>query len=95
MSLHVIGYTFNVNLCKRLVSFVSKHALMHITEEFDRVNHVSFDSERCGCVLRQTHDLPCACELGRYVMGIIPLNEVNVVWTRLRFTRYIAMRFIV
>ncbi|XP_068492218.1 protein FAR1-RELATED SEQUENCE 4-like [Phaseolus vulgaris] len=86
MSLHVIGHTFNVQLYKMLVGFVSKHALILIAEEFDRVNDVGFDSECCGCVLRWTHGLPCACQLARYVMGVIPLNEVHVMWTRLSFS---------
>ena len=74
--LHMVGY--NVSLYKRLVDFVSKHALMHIAEEFDRVKHVSFDSVHCGCVLKRTHFLPCTCELARYDLSIIPLNEVHV-----------------
>ena len=86
MSLQVIGHTFNVQLYKMLVSSISKHALILIAEEFDWVNDVGFDSERCGCVLRQTHGLPCACQLAMYVMGIIPLNEVHVMWTRLSFS---------
>ena len=61
MSLHVIGHTFNVQLYKMLVGFIYKHVLILIAEEFDRINDVGFDSERCGCVLRQTHGLPCAC----------------------------------
>ena len=81
MSLHVIGHTFNVQLYKMLVDSISKHALILIAEEFDRVNDVGFGSERCGCVLRQTHGLPCACQLARYVMGVIHLNEVHVMWT--------------
>ena len=68
MSLHVIGYTFNLQLYKMLVGFISKHALILIVEKFDWVNDVGFDSERCGCVLRQTHGLPCACQLARYAM---------------------------
>ncbi|XP_068475253.1 uncharacterized protein [Phaseolus vulgaris] len=86
MSLHVIGHTFNVQLYKMLVGFVSKHALILIAEEFDRVNDVGFDSECCGCVLRRTHGLPCACQLAGYAMGVIPLNEVHVMWTRLSFS---------
>ncbi|XP_068498558.1 uncharacterized protein [Phaseolus vulgaris] len=65
-------------LYKMLVGYVSKHALILIAEEFDRVNDVGLDSECCGCVLRRTHGLPCACQLARYVMGVIPLNEVHV-----------------
>ncbi|XP_068471092.1 uncharacterized protein [Phaseolus vulgaris] len=86
MSLHVIGHTFNVQLYKMLVDSISKHALILIAEEFDRVNDVGFGSERCGCVLRQTHGLPCVCQLARYVMGVIHLNEVRVMWTRLSFS---------
>jgi len=72
-----------------LVDFVSKHALILIAEEFDQVNDVEFDSERCGCVLRRTHGLPCACQLARYDMGVIPLNEVHVMWTRRVFQIYL------
>jgi len=78
MSQHVIGHTFNENLYKMLVDIVSKHALIRIVKEFDRVNVEDFYSERCGCVLRRTHRLPCACELAIYVMSVIPLNEVHV-----------------
>ncbi|XP_068477247.1 uncharacterized protein [Phaseolus vulgaris] len=86
MSLHVIGNTFNVKLYSMLVGFVSKHALIRIAKEFDRVNVVGFDSEHCGCVLRRTHRLSYACELARYAMSVIPLNEVHVMWTRLNFS---------
>jgi len=58
---------------------------MHIVEEFDRVKHIGFDSKHCRCVLWRTHDLPCACELARYHLGVIPLTEIHVMWTRLRF----------
>jgi len=76
----------NVTFYKRLVGFVSKCALMHIVEEFDLVKHIDFDSERCGCVLRCTHGLPFVCESSRYDLGMIPLNEVHVMWTRLSFS---------
>jgi len=60
--------------------------LMHIVEEFDKVKHIGFDKERCGIVLRRTHALPCACELARCALSIIPLNRVHVMWTRLSFS---------
>jgi len=94
MSLHVIGLMFKVTLYKHLVGVVSKYALMHITEEFERVRHVGFDSEHCGCVLRATHGFPCACELVRYGMGIIPLNEVHVMWTRLSFSEILSSDYL-
>jgi len=86
MSLHVVGYNFNMTLYKHLVGVVSKYALAQIAEEVQRVKHVGFNSEHCGCVLRSTHGLPCACALARYQFGVIPLNEVHVMWTRLSFS---------
>jgi len=65
---------------------VSKYALLHIVEEFDKVKVIGFDKKKCSCVLRYTHGLPCACELARYVFGVIPLNEVHVMWTRHSFS---------
>ena len=48
---------------------------------------MGFDSECCGCVLRRTQKLPCVCQLARYVMIVIPLNEVHVMWMRLSFSK--------
>ena len=66
MSIHVVGHTFNLTLYKHLVRVVSKYALVQIAEEVLRVNDVGFDSQHCGCVLRSTHGLSCACSLARY-----------------------------
>jgi len=65
---------------------VSKYALVQIAEEVLRVNEVGFDSQHCGCVLGSTHGLLCACSLARYQFGVILLNEVHVMWTRLSFS---------
>jgi len=75
-----------MTLYKHLVDVVSKSALAWIAEEVQRVKHVGFNSEHCGCVLRSTHGLPCVCALARYQFGVIPLNEVHVMWTRLSFS---------
>ena len=88
MSIHVVGHNFNSTLYKHLVGMVSKYALLWIAEEVQRANHVGFDSEHCGCVLRSTHGLPCACAVARYQFGVIPLKEVHVMWTRLSFSAY-------
>ena len=77
-STHVVGHQFNGRLYKRLRGMVSKYALNHIADELDRVNSVGIDSSRCGCSLRVTHGLPCACELARYVVGSIPLDTVHM-----------------
>ena len=68
---------------KRFFGIVSIHALGLIADEVERVNHTRFDSESCGCVLRATYGLPCACELARYVHGVIPLTILHIMWTRL------------
>jgi len=86
ISLHVVTHTFNSLLYKGLVGMVSKYALMHIAKEFNKVKVIGFDKKKCGCVLRQTYGLPCACELAIYSFGMIPLNEVHVMWTRLSFS---------
>jgi len=86
MSLHVVTHTFNSSLYKRLLGAVSKYALMHIAEDFNKVKVIGFDKKKCGCVLRHTHGLPCACELARYSVSVIPLSEVHMVWTRLSFS---------
>ena len=86
MSLHVVSLTFNVTLYKHLIGYVSKYALVHIAEEFLKVQTTGFDSSHCGCVIRRTHGLPCACELARYHLGLIPLTEVHVMWTKLSFS---------
>jgi len=35
--------------------------------------------------MRTTHDLPCACELSKYVVGCIPLDSIHMFWWRLGF----------
>jgi len=85
LSLHVVSHTLNVTLYKYLIGYVSKYALVHIVEEFLKVQSTGFNSSQFGCVIRRTHGLPCACELARYHLGVIPLTEVHVMWTRLSF----------
>jgi len=84
-STHVVGHIFKVTLYKRLIGMVSRHALNQIAAEFERVNYADIDSSRCGCIMRTTHGLPCACELARYVVGRIPLDIVHMFWRRLSF----------
>jgi len=71
---------------KRLVGIVSRHALILIVDEVERVMHIGFDRGSCGCMLRATYGLPCACELARYVYRVISLNVLHVMWTRLSFS---------
>ena len=36
--------------------------------------------------MRITHSLPCACELSRYVVGIIPHETIHMFWWRLSYS---------
>ena len=84
-SLHVVSHVFNVTRYKKLLGFVSKYALQYIAEESDQVQYVGLDKSRCGCTIRSTHGLPCACELASFGVSSIPLQSVHLIWTRLSF----------
>jgi len=66
---------FKPSMYKWLVGYVSRHALGLIVEEFDRGKHIGFYSESCGCILRTTYALPCACQLAQYDSRVIPLSK--------------------
>ena len=81
-------HSYNLPVYKLLNGFVSRNALDFIAEELLRVNTVGIDSAACGCILRYTHGLPCACELARYTSNYIPipLDVIHVHWRRLSFS---------
>ncbi|KAH1265882.1 Protein FAR1-RELATED SEQUENCE 5 [Glycine max] len=85
-STHVVGHVFKKTLYKRLLGMVSRYALNEISVEFERVRHLKDNVSSCGCVLRTTLGLPCACELQRYEGGSIPLDAVHMYWRRLNFS---------
>ncbi|KAH1233383.1 Protein FAR1-RELATED SEQUENCE 5 [Glycine max] len=85
-STHVVGHVFKKTLYKRLLGMVSRYALNEISVEFERVHHLKDNVSSCGCVLRTTLGLPCACELQRYEGGSIPLDAVHMYWRRLNFS---------
>ncbi|KAL5176765.1 Protein FAR1-RELATED SEQUENCE 5 [Glycine soja] len=62
------------------------YALNQITAEFERVHYAGKNPSSCGCVMRTTHGLPCACELSKYVLGSIPLDSIHMFWRRLSFS---------
>ncbi|KAH1226271.1 hypothetical protein GmHk_11G032976 [Glycine max] len=77
-STHVVGH--------RLLGMVSRDALNQIASEVDRLRYLDNNLSSCGCVMRSTHGLPCACELSRYTAGSIPLELVHLFWRRLCFS---------
>ena len=85
-STHVVGHVFKVTLYKRLLGMISRYALNQIATEYEHVHYANKNPSRCGCVMRTTHDLPCACELSKYVVGTIPLETIHMFWWRLSFS---------
>ncbi|KAH1246565.1 hypothetical protein GmHk_06G016622 [Glycine max] len=65
---------------------VSRDALNQIASEVDRLRYLGNNPSSCGCVMRSTHGLPCACELSRYTGGSIPVESVHIFWRRLCFS---------
>ncbi|KAH1215312.1 hypothetical protein GmHk_13G036478 [Glycine max] len=61
-STHVVGHVYKKTLYKRLLGMVLRYALNEITYEFEHVRYFENNPFSCGCVLRTTLGLPCACE---------------------------------
>ena len=84
-STHVVGHVFKVTLYKKLLGMVSMYALNEISVEYECVPYAGKNPSRCGCVMRSTHGLSCACELFKYVVSFIPLETICIFWRRLSF----------
>ena len=69
-------HKYKVDFYKNLLGYVSTSALDFIAEEIRRVSRY-----KCGCAIRSTHGLPCACELAGY--RCVPLKSVHPFWRRL------------
>ncbi|PNX62811.1 hypothetical protein L195_g053178 [Trifolium pratense] len=50
-----------------------------ISDEMKRIDIIGTDKNFCGCKLRSTCELPCACELGGYTTSgvLIPLDSIH------------------
>lgn len=85
----IVDHTHNNRMFVRLLGFVSRNALQYITDEWSRTVNVGVDKSACGCTLRRTHGLPCACELAHLsVMGTpIPLELIHSHWKKLHFAQ--------
>lgn len=74
-------------LYEQLVCKISRKALKLIYKEAADVEEVGMESENCGCVLRSTFGLPCACFIGKKMNDNLPitLDEVDDLWKKLVF----------
>lgn len=70
-----------------LLTKVSIEALDVLTGEMNRVQSLKQKEESCGCQIRTSCGLPCACEISQYVDAdvSIPLHTINVFWKKLDF----------
>ena len=84
-STHVVGHVFKNTLYKSLLGMILRYVLNQIAAEFKRLHYAGNNPSSCGCVMRTTHGLPCACELSKYVFGCIPLDSIHMFWRRLSF----------
>jgi hypothetical protein len=84
----VVEHTFKDHYLYALLNFkVSRAALNHIRREELRVEECGMDSKKCGCLMRRTYGLPCACVIARKIKNNLPirLDEVNAHWKKLCF----------
>jgi len=65
---------------------VLRYALNEIDPKYECVAYAGKKPSRCGCVMRNTHGLSCACELFKYVVSSIPLKTIHIFWWRLSFS---------
>ena len=76
-STHVVGHVFKKTLYKRLLGMVLRYALNQIAAEFECVHYAGKNPSSYDCVMRTTHDFPCACELSKYVVSCNPLDSIH------------------
>ncbi|KAH1212860.1 Protein FAR1-RELATED SEQUENCE 5 [Glycine max] len=85
-STHVVGHVFQKTLYRRLLGMVSRYTLNQIAAKLERVDYAGKNPSSCGCMVRTTLGLPCACELSKYVSGCVPLDSIHMFWRRLSFS---------
>ncbi|XP_050217461.2 uncharacterized protein LOC126669499 [Mercurialis annua] len=81
IGVHRRGFPFDKLSCR-----VSHYCLDLISKELRRMRELSTDVyDRCGCVVRSTHQIPCACELRAVVDSGNPisLDSIHPFWTKL------------
>ncbi|XP_065866533.1 uncharacterized protein [Euphorbia lathyris] len=78
--------TFTGRPLSQLVFKVSHYCLQLLNQELERMRGLSHEVYvRCGCVLRTSHKIPCACELKRAcdLEQMISSESVHVFWRTL------------
>ena len=84
----VLEHKFKGNLMYKSLEYtISRPGMNYIFKEASRAKDCGSDSKKCGCVIRRTHGLPCACVIAmKLKVGKgIQLDEINTHWKRLSF----------
>jgi hypothetical protein len=73
-------------LYSKLVYNVSRDGLRFIRGEEVRSQECGRNRKKCGCVIKRTYGLPCACLIALKIERKLPirLDEVNTHWKRLQ-----------
>ncbi|KAG8500818.1 hypothetical protein CXB51_002927 [Gossypium anomalum] len=82
----VLKHRHNLPCFRLLRGFVALEALDILEWELQRSTRHQLDSSNCGCKLRHSCGLPCACMLSVYLNSggeCIPLDSINVFWRKL------------
>jgi hypothetical protein len=77
-------------LYSKLVNNISRNALRYIRGEELRTRECGKNRKKCGCVIRRTYGLPCACLIALKIERKLPIrmDELNTHWKRLRIDDY-------
>ncbi|PWA98196.1 hypothetical protein CTI12_AA000120 [Artemisia annua] len=75
----------NIPCFNLLRGFVSNEALDMILGEVHRLNDPEFEYSMCGCQVRKSCGLPCACILSAYLFSgeYILLESIDIFWRTL------------
>jgi len=69
-------------LWSRLFRNISREALHHLVEEYNKALEIDTDKSRCGCLSLITHGLPCACTIALKIK-----NGTSPVWMKYTLTK--------
>src|SRR4051812_27363908 len=75
------------NHYSQLIYNISRARLICVFHEAKRAETTGPDSSKCGCTIRTTYGLPCACVLSKKMALNSPVRMDEVIdhWKKLRF----------
>ncbi|XP_052193889.1 uncharacterized protein LOC127802218 [Diospyros lotus] len=79
-SLTLVQHNFKPVIFRELGGVISKSALNMVLMQSQLAHKIGIDKVSCGCVIRTTYGLPCACEIAEFMVQgrPIPLSTVHI-----------------